>query len=260
MRVRRRATHCHTFLVGVSSQVTSKLRVHELAKELGVSSKELLTALKEQGEFVKSASSIIEAPVARRLRETFTIRPTSPPQSCQMSTPRREVPPPIPLPPRPVPGPRPFPPRPAPKPCTRAPATLPSTQLVTVSEAYAIVGVRPEAIRKWASRGYLQSIGKRGRAALYDRDDLLRVRNETRSRTIDPAVSSELYVPHSHYNRLITTDEVARLFSVAPSTVRSWVRRGHLTPIRRGARGWLFKIGLVLIAADDRRRKFTYSR
>jgi translation initiation factor IF-2 len=42
-----------------------------LAKELGVTSKELLATLKEQGEFVKSASSTVEAPVARRLRETF---------------------------------------------------------------------------------------------------------------------------------------------------------------------------------------------
>jgi translation initiation factor IF-2 len=42
-----------------------------LAKELGVTSKELLATLKEQGEFVKSASSTVEAPVARRLRETY---------------------------------------------------------------------------------------------------------------------------------------------------------------------------------------------
>ncbi|MCC9187123.1 translation initiation factor IF-2 N-terminal domain-containing protein, partial [Mycolicibacterium mageritense] len=51
--------------------MAGKARVHELAKELGVTSKELLAKLKEQGEFVKSASSTVEAPVARRLRETF---------------------------------------------------------------------------------------------------------------------------------------------------------------------------------------------
>jgi len=42
-----------------------------LAKELGVTSKEVLARLNEQGEFVKSASSTVEAPVARRLRESF---------------------------------------------------------------------------------------------------------------------------------------------------------------------------------------------
>ncbi|OZM74383.1 translation initiation factor IF-2 [Amycolatopsis antarctica] len=48
-----------------------KARVHELAKELGVTSKEVLAKLKEQGEFVKSASSTVEAPVARRLRDAY---------------------------------------------------------------------------------------------------------------------------------------------------------------------------------------------
>jgi len=51
--------------------VAGKARVHELAKELGVTSKEVLARLSAQGEFVKSASSTVEAPVARRLRESF---------------------------------------------------------------------------------------------------------------------------------------------------------------------------------------------
>ncbi|WP_459547198.1 translation initiation factor IF-2 [Nocardia sp. X0981] len=54
--------------------MAGKARVHELAKELGVTSKELLAKLKEQGEFVKSASSTVEAPVARRLRESFAAK------------------------------------------------------------------------------------------------------------------------------------------------------------------------------------------
>ena len=53
------------------SVAAGKARVHELAKELGVTSKEVLARLSEQGEFVKSASSTVEAPVARRLRESF---------------------------------------------------------------------------------------------------------------------------------------------------------------------------------------------
>jgi translation initiation factor IF-2 len=51
--------------------VPGKARVHELAKELGLESKNLLSWLKENGEFVKSASSTIEAPVARKVREAF---------------------------------------------------------------------------------------------------------------------------------------------------------------------------------------------
>src|SRR6266496_2525106 len=53
------------------SPVAGKARVHELAKELGVESKVVLAKLNEMGEFVKSASSTVEAPVARRLKEMF---------------------------------------------------------------------------------------------------------------------------------------------------------------------------------------------
>ena len=45
----------------------SKVRVYELAKELGVESKVVVAKLQEMGEFVRSASSTIEAPVVRRL-------------------------------------------------------------------------------------------------------------------------------------------------------------------------------------------------
>jgi len=51
--------------------VAAKPRVHELAKELGTTSKELLARLGDMGEFVKSASSTVEAPVARRLRQEY---------------------------------------------------------------------------------------------------------------------------------------------------------------------------------------------
>ncbi|WP_293787616.1 translation initiation factor IF-2 [uncultured Aeromicrobium sp.] len=45
------------------------VRVHELAREFGVPSKVVLSTLKEMGEYVKSASSTVEAPVVRRLHE-----------------------------------------------------------------------------------------------------------------------------------------------------------------------------------------------
>ncbi|KAA8821314.1 translation initiation factor IF-2 [Bifidobacterium vespertilionis] len=48
-----------------------KARVYELAKALGVDSKTVLEKLKDMGEFVKSASSTVEAPVVRRLKEAF---------------------------------------------------------------------------------------------------------------------------------------------------------------------------------------------
>jgi len=56
----------------------AKVRVYELAKELGLESKELLQTLNDMGEFVRSASSTIEAPVVRKLREKASAEKTAP--------------------------------------------------------------------------------------------------------------------------------------------------------------------------------------
>ncbi|MGN9809638.1 translation initiation factor IF-2 [Micromonospora sp. BQ11] len=105
--------------------MAGKARVHELAKELGVESKTVLAKLKEMGEFVKSASSTVEAPVARRLRGAFVASaggssaPTATPAaaSSPASTP---TPSPSPGAPRvsakPMPPRRPAAPAPGPKP------------------------------------------------------------------------------------------------------------------------------------------------
>ena len=56
----------------------AKVRVYELAKELGVESKIVLSMLKDMGEFVRSASSTVEAPVERRLKEKLASEPPPP--------------------------------------------------------------------------------------------------------------------------------------------------------------------------------------
>ncbi|MBC6449368.1 translation initiation factor IF-2 [Actinokineospora xionganensis] len=89
--------------------MAGKARVHELAKELGVTSKDVLAKLKDLGEFVKSASSTVEAPVARRLRDAY------PGKGGGDAKPA----------PRPGPKPAPRPPAPAPKPEQSAPAPAP---------------------------------------------------------------------------------------------------------------------------------------
>ncbi len=81
--------------------MAGKARVHELAKELNVSSKDVLAKLSELGEFVKSASSTVEAPVARRLREAFPPAPTAEPAPAPVQ--------PAPASPEPTPAPAPEP-------------------------------------------------------------------------------------------------------------------------------------------------------
>ncbi|WP_062526437.1 translation initiation factor IF-2 [Demequina rhizosphaerae] len=55
----------------------AKPRVHEIAKELGVSSKDLIGKLNELGEYVKGPSSTLEAPVVRKAREAFPAAKTA---------------------------------------------------------------------------------------------------------------------------------------------------------------------------------------
>lgn len=61
----------------------AKIRVYELARELGIESKVLVAKLQEMGEFVRSSSSRLDAPVARRLRAAFP--------SAQQSAPGPDV-------------------------------------------------------------------------------------------------------------------------------------------------------------------------
>ncbi|WP_207547305.1 translation initiation factor IF-2 N-terminal domain-containing protein, partial [Mycobacterium talmoniae] len=100
----------------------AKARVHELAKELGVTSKEVLARLSEQGEFVKSASSTVEAPVARRLRESFGGgKPAAAKPSGNGAAAKAAPAPAKPAAPKPAPEP-PKPAPEAPKPAAEAPA------------------------------------------------------------------------------------------------------------------------------------------
>ena len=59
----------------------SKIRVHELAAELRMDSRLVLRRLQELGEFVKGPSSMIEAPVAKRVRDSFGAKAPSTVQS-----------------------------------------------------------------------------------------------------------------------------------------------------------------------------------
>ncbi|MEV5497065.1 translation initiation factor IF-2 [Nonomuraea fuscirosea] len=111
----------------------AKVRVYELAKEFGVESKVVMAKLQEMGEFVRSASSTIEAPVVRRLTEALGASKGGPSrgggQPSNKPQPPRAAP-------RPADGqaangagqaPVPAPPRPGPKPGPRpAPAGAPA--------------------------------------------------------------------------------------------------------------------------------------
>ena len=145
----------------------SKVRVHELAKELGVTSKDVLAKLAELGEFVKSASSTVEPPVVRKLKEAMPAVAPAPAKKAvakkaaakpaEKATETAQVPaeviPAVPAAPTPVPAPKPVvavpaaqtpevaaPPVPAPTPTPAVSAPV----VAAVAESAA--GQAPEAV------------------------------------------------------------------------------------------------------------------
>ncbi|BAJ31083.1 MULTISPECIES: translation initiation factor IF-2 [Kitasatospora] len=109
----------------------AKVRVYELAKELGLESKAVMAKLTELGEFVRSASSTIEAPVVRKLTDALGATPPSGGASSAKPGPRKPAAPQptggagsaAPKPGAPTPGPRPtVTPGPRPTPAAAAPA------------------------------------------------------------------------------------------------------------------------------------------
>ncbi|MGF6821410.1 translation initiation factor IF-2 [Microbacterium sp. ZKA21] len=95
--------------------MAAKPRVHEIAAELGVDSKVALAKLKELGEFVKSPSSTIEPPVARKLRAAIEADGAAKPAAKAEPAKPKAAPAPKPGAAAPTPGPKPGP-KPAPEP------------------------------------------------------------------------------------------------------------------------------------------------
>jgi len=100
--------------------VPGKVRVSALAKELGITSKEALDKFAELGEYVKSASSTVEAPAARKLREAFPNAAPAPEKAPAKKAPAKKAAPaaaevvPVEAPPAPQEAPREVPPAPEP--------------------------------------------------------------------------------------------------------------------------------------------------
>ncbi|MFI9154651.1 translation initiation factor IF-2 [Streptomyces sp. NPDC053367] len=124
----------------------AKVRVYELAKEFGVESKVVMAKLQELGEFVRSASSTIEAPVVRKLTDAFQGGGSG--KSAKPAAPRKAAPKPAPA-PSPAQAARPAAPRPAaPRPAAQAPAA----PAAPAASAPATPGPRPTPGPKPAPR------------------------------------------------------------------------------------------------------------
>ena len=140
-----------------------KARVYELAKELGVDSKTVLNKLEAMGEFVKSASSTVEPPVARKLRSAFASNAqgnTS--ESKKPAAKKPAVPTPAaqaPAAPKPVA--KPAAPKPAAKPAAPKPAAKPAAPKPAAPAAQASRNEAPKPGQRSARPGDSRQHGNR---------------------------------------------------------------------------------------------------
>lgn len=109
--------------------------------------------------------------------------------------------------------------------------------------------VTPAQIRQWAARGYIRPVGRSGRQQLYRLGDLDSAKRKVQARTRRPLGGAREHP--SIGDRGVTTEIAARIAKVSPSTIRSWVQRGHLRPVAgRHRRQLVFTISDVIAAAN----------
>src|SRR5438270_4984581 len=127
----------------------SKVRVHEVAKELGVTSKELIEKLRGMGVEVKSHSSTIDDEVAAQLRNGGAAAPAEAPAEA--------APAPEPVAASPAPAHEPEPEPVAEEPA--APAAIHVHRGITVKDFAGKIGRSPaEVIKSLMSQGSMKSI------------------------------------------------------------------------------------------------------
>lgn len=239
------------------------MRVYELAKVLGQSSEVLLGNLRADGEWIASHLSVVPAPVIRRYLPTDAVVATRviPSRGRAMPVPMTPQPtrPVYALPPRPK---RKL--RPGPEPITmRAPerwddeyapyhSGLRYEPELTTRDVAELLSVQQATVRQWVKRGHIKPSGKHGCSYFFDADEVRRAHDLITSR--HKAAGTDLVfeqlrqlqrLRRVHAEALLTVTEAGLLVGVAPSTIRSWIHRGHLTPAASP------KVGNVMLRLDD---------
>lgn len=251
------------------------MRVYELAGALGLPSSDVIAQLRTDGEWVDSHLSTVPDPVADRYlperpapvqRQPVDLTSSRAPDELRTSI----VPPGE---PRPARRPR-FKRRPGPRPFTmQQPARdeyddpidyLRHEPEITTRDVARLLGVTQATVRRWVARGYISPVGNLGPSNLFNTHDVLAAHDdiEGRRKATGQARRKHRYrvelrpidrIRPKHYDAVVDVGEAARLIDVSPATIRSWVHRGHLTPLASSKpRAIRLRLGDVINAAQSR--------
>lgn len=110
---------------------------------------------------------------------------------------------------------------------------------VTTRDAAEIFRVEPATVRQWVRKGYLKPSGRLGVSNTFLMTDLKRLARELGERGKMPGIPASQQrhgfvrtsrLPLYQDERLLTIPDSASLLGLSPSTIRSWIHRGILTP------------------------------
>ena len=87
--------------------------------------------------------------------------------------------------------------------------------------------------------------------------DVVAARDLIRERTLEvPGLTAN--IPPKFHDNVVTIADAAKAAHVQPATIRSWIHRGHITPMNPGSRPTLLRVGDVFQVARGAKRASKY--
>ena len=256
------------------------MRVYELARALGAPASEVVATLRADGEWVDSHLSVVVQPVADRYLSQQPAPVQQRPRDPAPVQPPLNYPDPSPAPAgadrvrkvrfRRTPG----PPRATAQQPSRYEHDDPVDDLqhqveITTRDVADLLRVRQATVRRWVARGHISPVGKLGPSHVFTTRDVLAAYDAIKSRRKASGQSQRDHLDDTsflsggsrpidrirprHHDAVVDVGEAALLIHVSPATIRSWIHRGHLIPLRSSKpRATRLRLGDVIAAAQSR--------
>ncbi|GGB19452.1 hypothetical protein GCM10011492_06600 [Flexivirga endophytica] len=125
-------------------------------------------------------------------------------------------------------------------------------EYVATTEAAKRSGIPAATLRQWVKRGILIPAHTTARGHWFDMDRVFDAKHRISHNNAKYWPMRQVDIGSRDLDALITGPEAARLYGLSPSTVRMWVKRGHVTPAKPGPRP-LFRVQDILRAAHRKR-------